>query len=182
MALRLQQFSSTDGACVSPPVRCARLPEKARSQETGVRRPRAGPPTRRAGGSWALMSRGTRPGAPCVPTTEPFDFCCGHVGGSPVRPPPSRRLCRGRRCRDPWIMAFPPASHCGGYYGVCSKRDFKQLAASWISKPRGRQMSPFFPPLFGVTALSGASEMRGAASEFRWALPGTRHSDPLPSP
>lgn len=58
-------------------------------------------------------------------------------------------LCGGHCYRDPCVMAFSSSFQYGGYYSFFSKQDFKQFAASWISKLRKRQMSSFFPPLFG---------------------------------
>lgn len=60
-----------------------------------------------------------------------------------------RLLCWGHCYRDPCIMAFSSSFQYVGYYSFFSKQDFKQFAASWISKPRKRQMSSFFHPLFG---------------------------------
>lgn len=72
-------------------------------------------------------------------------------------------------------MAFSSSFQYGGYYSFFSKQDFKQFAASWISKPRKRQMSSFFSPLFGFLLCWLHQESEGLLSKFRWGCMGTRH-------
>lgn len=105
------------------------------------------------------------------------------VPGTPAEPPTCSQLvcllCWGHCYRDPCIMAFSSSFQYGGYYSFFSKQDFKQFAASWISKPRKRQMSSFFSPLFGLLLCWLHQELEGLLSKFRWGCMGTRHLNVL---
>ena len=70
-------------------------------------------------------------------------------------------------------MAFSFSLQNGGFYSFVSKQDFKQFAASWISKPGKGKCHPFFSPLW-VTALLVASRIRGVAIQIQVGVFGDR--------